>query len=202
MSTKVYEAWRTAKAIDTFELSKLLRGAIVPEIEAAIKHQVKVFKDNPIKEFLEFYEETMGYAPSYFGKDGKMTPVQYSDLLRELYKKDVNNPYQSVWDLNLSFTIRKLGNHQYVLPYYGSFYNVYKRGMVSKAVNKIEQLEDYSYWNNTDEPEGMDMAEWKARGKIWDELDKNWKEYLTVEIMTPNSFSSLCPIIKTAYGIK
>ena len=33
----------------------------------------------------------------------------------------------------------------------------------------MEEIEEYPYWDNTDQPEGMTWEEWEVRGKEWDE---------------------------------
>lgn len=207
MSTTIYEAWRTTKSIDTFKLVELIRGAIVPKIEFAIKQQVANWQKMPHEDFIKFSTETCGYVPYVLGPDaknglaGKISPICYSSALQSLYKKQANDPHRNTWDLDLSFTFRKSGNRHYILPYYGCFYNLIERGMVKSTLDKLSELEDYAYWNNTDEPEGMLRRKWSARKNVWNKFIKNWdSNYLTLEIMTPNTFMALDPIWKEAWA--
>lgn len=198
MSTKIYEAWRTTKAVDTFELVTLIRDALVPEVKASIKKVVNDWMAKP-EETKKLYKETFGSEPY----QDKLTPISCTDILKKLYKTDYTSPYKSVWDLNLNLTFRKSGNRHYIIPYYGCFYNLYDRSMVSKALNKIKVLEDYAYWNNTDMPDGMTKVRWASRRRKWDEFFKNWQgNYVTLEIMTPDSFFYLDPIWEEAWANK
>jgi hypothetical protein len=37
----------------------------------------------------------------------------------------------------------------------------------------IKEVEEYPYWDNSDEPEGMDYEDWKLRGKEWEDAMKD-----------------------------
>lgn len=40
---------------------------------------------------------------------------------------------------------------------------------VEDIFGKMEEIEEYPYWDNTDQPKGMTWEEWEVRGKEWDE---------------------------------
>lgn len=40
---------------------------------------------------------------------------------------------------------------------------------VQEMFDAMEEIEEYPYWNNSDQPEGMTWEEWEVRGKEWDE---------------------------------
>lgn len=192
MSTKIYEAYRTVKPIDAFKLLEVLRIALVPQIKKAIKTHLDVWRGMPEVEFRQLAAEI---APNYVLSD-KLTPLSYSDVLKTTYRNQVNKPEANWNDLNFSLTIRKLGQHLYVIPYYGMFYRVHDRDMVGNAIKKLlPELREYGYWNNTDMPDNVSAQEWSARKKAWNKLLEKWdKNYLTLEIVTPDSFYHIDPI--------
>jgi len=40
---------------------------------------------------------------------------------------------------------------------------------VIEAVEALQGVEEYGYWNNTDQPDEITDEEWKERGKLWEE---------------------------------
>jgi len=40
---------------------------------------------------------------------------------------------------------------------------------VIEAIGTIQGIEEYGYWNNTDQPDEVTDEEWKERGKLWEE---------------------------------
>jgi hypothetical protein len=44
---------------------------------------------------------------------------------------------------------------------------------VQELFDAMEEIEEYPYWNNTDQPEGMTWEEWEIRGEEWDEAIGN-----------------------------
>lgn len=40
---------------------------------------------------------------------------------------------------------------------------------LKKSLLELPGVSEFGYWDNTDEPEGMDMDAWRARGVMWDE---------------------------------
>jgi hypothetical protein len=61
--------------------------------------------------------------------------------------------------------------------YEGNFYIIPYNPVRNFKAPKIDGVKDYSYWNNTDEPENMDGKEWKNRGITWDRITEDWNRY-------------------------
>ena len=40
---------------------------------------------------------------------------------------------------------------------------------IQDMFDAMEEIQEYPYWDNTDQPEGMTWEQWKDRGKEWDE---------------------------------
>ena len=40
---------------------------------------------------------------------------------------------------------------------------------IQDMFDAMEEIEEYPYWNNTDQPEGMTWEEWEVRGEEWNE---------------------------------
>jgi hypothetical protein len=62
----------------------------------------------------------------------------------------------------------------------GYFYAILYNGESVKVdeTNFPDWVEEYSYFNNSDTPEGITEEEWESRGEKWDEMiDGQWFEY-------------------------
>ena len=67
-------------------------------------------------------------------------------------------------DCSINFWLH--GRYVYIIPY--------GENWVHEGFNLPENVEDYCYWNNTDEPEGMTWKQWQARGKNWNKICDDW----------------------------
>lgn len=84
---------------------------------------------------------------------------------------DASNHFREVFlerpgDNNyVEICIWQLDGRYYLIPF-----DNFPIGKTLKFLEKDPQLEDFSYWNNTDQPEDVTDKEWGHREKIWDRL--------------------------------
>lgn len=71
----------------------------------------------------------------------------------------------SIFDLKLSITIFHHKNEFYGIPFADD-------GKLIEIVLKNKWVRDFSYWNNSDQPEGMSDKEWEMRAKVWNDIFK------------------------------
>jgi hypothetical protein len=83
--------------------------------------------------------------------------------------------------IDASINVWLYKNHAYVI-FYGEHW-------LHSDFNRPEGVEDYCYWNNTDEPDDVTRRQWEARGKTWDKVCLNhWDEgRMTHEVIKADS---------------
>jgi len=181
MSTVIYDAWRSKIGVNLFPtVVEEIRTATIPLVKKAIKKQYKLWENMP------FVKHTLKL-------DRDPSKLDFSRCLKQLYGEQLVRAERSCFDLNLGFSVRYYKERYHIVPYMGDFYRLHGCNVI-KAIDNLDCLEDYRYWNNTDEPEGMNYEEWKARGKIWDILDEKWKtNYLYLDVVTYDTLWSIDP---------
>lgn len=144
MSTKIYEAWRWKR---TLGMSWVLH-----EVETIMKRQM-------YKKAQEFLAKCG--ADSKAGNSWEQREVMAMCAKLTLFQ--ALSPYKGPQgDFSCDFCVWD----------YKSYFYMYPIGTLNNwdfsEIYKIPCLEDFRYWNNTDEPEGMTRREWNRRGRIWD----------------------------------
>jgi len=139
MSTKIYEAWRWKRTLGM--------GWVLYEVETIMKKQM-------YKKAQEFLKKAVGE-----GADLHYTMM----LCAKLTQFQALSPYKGPQgDFSCDFCVWD----------YKSYFYMYPIGTLNNwdfsEIYKIPGLEDFRYWNNTDEPEDVSRREWKRRGRIWD----------------------------------
>jgi len=143
MSIKIYEAWRWKRTLGM--------SPILYEVETIMKKQMYARAQELLKDAGK-------------GDAGKVSARAFMSLCARLTQFQVLNPYRGPQgDFTCDFCMWDWKQHYYMHPL-GSLNN-WKYG----DIYTIPGVEDFRYWNNTDEPEGMSMREWRRRGRIWDE---------------------------------
>jgi len=86
--------------------------------------------------------------------------------LREAYRRYVaqlSSPERNPSDLSVSVAFRKHENYVLAIPYADM---LMRRSL--DFLEDIPELEDYAYWNNTDQPDHISDEDWASRGRAWD----------------------------------
>ena len=155
MSTKIYCAWK-------LKISKLddFIDIIRPQIfDIAATHITRIAEntnDEKMKSFYDKYKE--GYYPSYC--TGENRKIEFALDLSEEASKSMNR--SPGIDIDFALNIWILRKYAYIIPV----------GEVRRNILLIPMYaKDYSYWNNTDEPEGISNRKWNKRRKIWDRIN-------------------------------
>lgn len=139
MSTKIYEAWRWKRTLGM--------SSILYQVETIMKKQM-------YKKAQEFLKKAVGD-----GADLHYVMV----LCGKLTQFQALSPYKGPQgDFSCDFCVWDWKQHFYMYPI-GTLNN-----WDFSEIYKIPGVEDFRYWNNTDEPEGMSRREWSRRGRIWD----------------------------------
>lgn len=142
MSTKIYEAWRWKRTLGM--------SSILFEVETIMKKQM-------YEKAQKLVEEMMKDEPS------GMALHTLTQMCARLTQFQALNPYKGpVGDFSCDFCVWDWKQHFYMYPI-GTLNN-----WQYADIYKIPGVEDFRYWNNTDEPEGMSRREWNRRMRVWD----------------------------------
>lgn len=156
MSTKIYQAWRAP--------AHLVNPAIDwarKRMMAAAKKHIEMLMDN-------VGASKLGPVPDHIKGDPEGERVweraKRLDVVWEAVVEDSKSPYRSVLNVTCGLNLWFYGEHVYIMPIGENF--------ITRDMDKRRPrwLEDFCYWNNTDEPDGVTYAEWQRRGATWDKV--------------------------------
>lgn len=183
MSTKIWTAWAIKPRLDPWDVCMALRKAGVMRAQ---------------KLLTTVYDDMVKHPQDYLSKDAQKlygTPksfIQAADVVYRLYREQRGKPERNLWDLDVSFTLRRADTGRWlIVPYPGS-------GLLSSALDFMRRhrsLVDYHYQNQTDRPDNISARQWSERARTWSPLlvDARWHDFFTVEVMSVNGFFSTCP---------
>ena len=102
----------------------------------------------------------------YMGKHNLVYPALFAErILHDLIEK-AKTEWDSFFDFGFSVSFIPRRDKILCLLY------AEQKAFIEFWRN-LEDVEEYAYWDNTDEPEDIDYEDWKARGKEWDDALKN-----------------------------
>jgi hypothetical protein len=168
MSTKIYYACRMP--------IKLLRPVFFP----AYRHHVFKTAAKFVKEHLSYVTEIDMKAEwkSDRQSDKKLTWEKWQKergqrkRLSIFFRRAVEASKSMTRDfecIDASVNVWLYKKYAYVI-FYGEHW-------LYEDFERPEGVEDYCYWNNTDEPDDVTRRQWEARGKTWDQVCLNhWDE--------------------------
>lgn len=151
MSTKIYEAYR-------FPLANLHRFLLYT------RHQVYSQYLDWIRKQLKSIGESINNVSDDMSK-AKLKMEVWNELERRILRDSRNRSgYYNINSLWLMWFDLE-NEYVYVIPYMRFKHNA----------QELEFVEDFSFWDNTDPPQGVDEDEWWARGAAWEEVAlNNW----------------------------
>ena len=149
MSTKIYYAWRVPinKLNETFDF---VRSQIYKNGEEILKRLMTNVQEKVIKE----------YRKKYGNENYPDLEIRFETALQDVKEASKSLSRNSVMDPDFVFNIWLNGDYAYLVPI--GEYTKFKMP---------EWAEDYSYWDNVDEPEGLKEGEFEARGDKWEEIN-------------------------------
>lgn len=156
MSIKIYDGYRLRLANKSWALfANEVREQIVPLMEEEL---IKMVCDSAINAYHRRQLAQAGLLP----EQPMMNRSAYSSIARNLdeYFKEMNE-----FSLML-FTDPEDTEWTYIITY-GS--NNWKKHF-AEVFEKSHGLEEFGYWNNSDEPEGVSAEAWEERLDIWNRI--------------------------------
>lgn len=194
MSTKIYRAFRTKPDVDIFKLSAKIQKRGVKNAKGALTETYNNMRDAWLnqKDFRKVFCEVLGRDPG-INADGNLSYLNISEYIHKQYGKQLASHQRDMFDLNVSVAIRKLDNRYYLIPFCSGFMHENLN-----FLDKMKELEEYGYWNNTDEPDEVTEEEWAERGENWDKLIERWQEMLVLEIVSYYGWFNIDPAYELA----
>lgn len=143
MSTKIYRAYRAPLTA----LNKVLQ-----ELDAAV-----------MKNIVTSTKELCSKVSS--DDTGELTPwKKYQKVIEEFKRASASSRRDPFFCVDCTVAVYVHEHYAYLIPFGESF--------VLKNINIKSDIEDFSYWNNTDGPDHIPYEEWSVRGDVWREVLK------------------------------
>ena len=167
MSTKIYNGFRINGDTDLFDFRKKVTDELKPYILAeitshAVQSMIFDFDGLTIKDGL-LAEST---RKNIRGTTGGLTSdkLRFHDLYWSYFAKEREDSESDYVKKNahLTLTYNARVNKIFVL--------INAHNNVIEAFEKMDGVEKYPYWNNSDRPDEISGEEWKTRGKEWNEV--------------------------------
>lgn len=119
----------------------------------------------------------------------KPLAASLNDGWSELYKKakeQATSPYKDAFDIRVELVFyRHDGRHYFRLMAGTSEL----QKAAERALRAFPACREYSYWDNTDESDGVSIREWRARGRVWNAIDVNGR--LVMDVLDYNNLGML-----------
>jgi hypothetical protein len=188
VSTKVYTAYRLKRSEDLWAFVRDIRRQAMPAIHKVLQEL-----------FLGLAEELRRADPALSGSDLRIAAEQR--LTRE-YRDQLGKGERNTFDFDVNITIREHEGRLYLIPYCDMFMRD-----VLDFLKDDPRLEDFAYWDNSDQPEDVSDADWAARKALWDAMDSGctipdqlysdaWSDYLVFEICSYHALWKIKPRFK------
>lgn len=134
-----------------------------------------------------------GKRPEKVGTDETPGVFDIDSWAKVMYGEQLARYERDLWALDVSVTVRVFDGRYYLIPYCDRVSLV---DGVLEFMQDMEELEDFSYWNNTDRPEEVGEEEWEARASVWWHFSEgeNWTRYLTLDVLSWETWSEVSPM--------
>ena len=174
MSIKVHRAYKLKKGFKLWEVLKDIKVKAEKEVSLVFY----VIGNNFVNQYLKGGKRrTELVKEGVFSKDSDkdiFTIIDISFLYQEVslwlfnkYRNYLleNSKKRSVFDFSVCLNVYENKGSYYLIPYSDELMK-----MVWNFLKDDSRLEDFSYWNNTDCPNDIDIKEWNKRGRTWEKV--------------------------------
>lgn len=183
MSTKIYTAYRVKKGHDLWETLQRIRKKAEKGIDGVLRDLAKSLlqgsKEN--KDLKRLILDLSGHKDADIDKVIDLDDVFY--YMGEQYSRQQTSSQRDPFDFNVSVGVWQHKGWFLLIPYCDGFMR-----KVLDFMKRDKSLEDYSYWNNTDQPKNVSSKKWNERGEVWDIVREDWRTNLALEILTPQNY--------------
>lgn len=158
MSLTIYDGLR-ATTSDPFEVARQIRSILEPEFHSKFKDAYEKAKLNKGKKWSEVF---------FIEKDSVISDRMIDFELYRIVKKLHRNARHTFSDLDFAYDVllykNAAGGNPLILVF-GENARHYRELLISAGV-----VEDYGYWDNSDEDEDVSPEEWETRKIAWSDF--------------------------------
>ena len=162
MSTKIYTGF-VLNTTDIFEINKKI---------VEFRKELKDITNNKIADYMatscaHIYDTQVG-NPSSLQRvvDNSIYSTVYRQYIKDQEKVRVERVSDPSVDYSFSITL---------FPFEGKFYGMTytQQPEYQKLWNDKEYVDEFMYWDNTDQPDDISNSVWKRRGNVWEHILKD-----------------------------
>jgi hypothetical protein len=187
MSIKIYEAYR----VPTSRLNEFIKFFSNRQIELKaiqIRRLMGAVKDEIVEAEIAD-SNVISRATNVDQLERYREAIRFNHVIGSA-KEAAEKPYRSVIDAECGLHFHILGKYAYLRPYSSEW---------ESGIEVPDWVDDYSYWNNTDQPENVSDDEWDERRETWSKTDKEpCYNYKSISL-NKNDYSSMGILRRLAY---
>jgi len=157
MSTKIYYAWRTPIS-RLAEFGRLFDDYGFEVTVSFVKKMMATVAYDKCNEIWEKYKNNLTWEEFQTHRENML---RYSIIMKLCYEA-LDSMQIEFFDIDFGFNAFLSSAKAYIIPY--------GTRKVVGSFTPPDWVEEYGYWNNTDQPLDLTRRQWKARGDKWDEV--------------------------------
>lgn len=174
MSTKIYDGL-IAMDRNPFRVQSRIKNVLEPIFLAKFDAATDVAMSNAGKNWDDVFPMLFPRRHPARDRWQKPIPTDAFEVREDLYRLITDlykSPSHTFSDLDFGYEVflmpngRGIAHRPLVLVFSEQAGNEYREALINAQV-----VEDYGYWNNTDEPEDVDPQEWAERKQAWSKLE-------------------------------
>lgn len=162
MSTKIYTAWRCTPKVFSETFLPNFRSHCFNKTGKLVKYLADCLKTEALR---EIYDTKEWGKEISFEEFCKKKYIRFAQAFK-LNALASHSNERDMFCIDCSINTWIKGRYVYIIPY--------GENWILKDFQPPEGVQDYCYWDNVDEPEGITYRQWKARGKNWDAICDDW----------------------------
>jgi len=193
MSTKIYDAYRILDPKNVWKVLWKIEDEARANIDKALRaHYLDlVIKMDPdTEDYKKAWTETRKQFEYYKETSFRLRRAQ--ELVRNSYRDNVTKSHRDTYSLDVSLAVYPHKNDFYLRTFCEPISVV---GEALGFVEKMPELEDFHYQNQSDRPENISEKAWKVRAKVWDEIleYEDVGRHVSVDVLCWQNFYRIDP---------
>lgn len=157
MSTKIYDGLRIKNAKEEEVIAKL--DILKPLFKEVLRKTIAK----------KISSEYFNMVDNVFNNDNPQLPFDYAQNIFKKEMESIKNDKRSImFQHDFVIYVKQYKSDVYLYPFYRELNDL------NILMEKIPELEDFGYWDNTDKPEEISESHWKKREKIWNTINNKY----------------------------
>jgi len=157
MSTKLYDGLRIKNTKEEDVIAKL--DSLKPLFKEVLRNTIAK----------KISSEYFNMVDNVFNNDNPQLPCDYAQNILKKEMENIKNDKRSImFQYDFVIYVKQYKSDVYLYPFYRELNDL------NILMEKIPELEDFGYWDNTDKPEEISESHWKKREKIWNTISNKY----------------------------